>query len=67
MNANKDKALFLGTEIFRLRRQSFSSSQFGYIIRKGGEVRLESPKKKIVKNLTNKGFLKNNIPEPRFL
>jgi len=66
-NANEDKALFLGTEIFRLRHQSFSSSQFGYIKRNGREVRLESPKQRIVKKLTNIGFLKNNIPVPRFL
>ncbi len=66
-NANEDKALFLGTEIFRLRHQSFLSSQFGYIKRNGREVRLESPKQRIVKKLTNKGFLKNNVPVPRFL
>lgn len=66
-NANEDKAMFLGTEVFRLRHQSFSSSQFGFIKRNGKEVRLEAPKQKILKKLTNVGFLDNNEPVPRFL
>ena len=66
-NANEDKALFLETEIFRSRHQSFSSSQFGYIKRNGREVRLESPKQRLVKKLTNIGFLNNNVPVPRFI
>lgn len=66
-NANKDRALFLGTEIFRLKDQSFSSSQFGFLKRNGREVRLEAPRLKIVNKLTDAGFRKNNIPVPRFL
>lgn len=63
-NANEYKSMFLGTEIFRLRHQYFSSSQFGF---NGKEVRLEAPKQKILNKLTNVGFLDNNEPVPRFL
>jgi len=66
-NANENRAVFLGTEIFRLRHQSFSSSQFGFLKRNGREVRLEAPRLRIAKKLTNAGFLKDNIPVPRFL
>lgn len=66
-NANEDKAMFLGTNIFRHRHQSFSSSQFGYAKRNGKEIRLEAPKQKIIQKLTRVGFLDKNIPVPRFL
>ena len=66
-NANEDKAMFLGTEIFRRRHQSFSSSQFGFINRNAKEVRLQAPKQKILNKLADVGFLGNNEPVPRFL
>lgn len=66
-NANEDKALYLGTEIFRIRHQSFSSSQFGFNKRNGREVRLEAPRLLILKKLTTASFIKGGIPSPRFL
>jgi hypothetical protein len=66
-NAKEGKARFLGTDIFRRSHQSFYSGQFGFIKRNGREVRLEAPKQRILKKLTNVGFLKDNTPVPRFL
>ena len=66
-NAKDERALFLGTEIFRRKHQSFTFSQFGFIKRNGREVRLEAPKQRIMKKLIKAGFIINGEPSPRFL
>lgn len=66
-NAKEDKAMFLGTAIYRKRHQTFSSSQFGFIKRNGKEVRLTAPKSRILIKLTQVGLIKNGEPAPRFL
>lgn len=65
-NANSERALFLGTEIFRTRHQKFSR-KLGFPTRTSREVRLEAPLERIVKKLTEAKFVKNEIPLPRFL
>jgi group II intron reverse transcriptase/maturase len=65
-NANDGKALFLGTHIFRSRHQVYT--QYGNIKKRAGrEIRLEAPLKRIIKKLEEAGFIKNNLPVPRFL
>jgi group II intron reverse transcriptase/maturase len=65
-NASKEKALFLGTHIFRSRHQIFSRSM-GFIKRIGKEVRLEAPIERATKKLRNAKFLIGDVTAPRFL
>ncbi len=65
-NANKDKALFLGTEIFRTRHQNLTRIK-GITKRVGKEVRLEIPIERVLKKLKEAKFHVNGIPKPRFL
>lgn len=65
-NANKEKALFLGTHIYRSRHQAFSRSS-SFTRRIGREIRLTAPIERITKKLKEANFLSNGIPAPRFL
>ena len=65
-NANKEKALFLGTQIYRSRHQSFSRS-LKFTKRLGREIRLMAPIERITKKLKEAGFLDKGVSVPRFL
>ena len=64
-NANKDKAKFLGTKIFRARHQSLVRKSF--IRRTGREVRLEIPLPNVMKKLALAKFVNNGQSLPRYL
>lgn len=70
-NASTDRALFLGTNIFRSQHQTFSKSRHGtstnFLQRNGIEIRLEAPLNRVTQKLTSSGFFKDGIPLPRFL
>jgi len=66
-NASRDKALFLGTSLFRARHQTFSKKRHGFTQRNGTEIRLVAPLDHISRKLTAAGFLNNTKPLPRFL
>jgi group II intron reverse transcriptase/maturase len=65
-NANKQKALFLGTWILKSRHQIYHRA-LGYIKRVGREIRLELPLERVVKKLKEANFIKNDIASPKFL
>ena len=65
-NASKDKALFLGTSIGIAQHQSYSRT-YGYSTRNAKEIRMEAPKNRIIKKLTESGIMKDNKASPRFL
>ncbi|KAG2216630.1 hypothetical protein INT45_007205 [Circinella minor] len=65
-NARDEKALFLGTRIFRSHHQGFVE-KYGFTQRVGQEVRLEAPLDRISKKLTEAGFLNDGLATPRFL
>lgn len=65
-NANNEKALFLGTKIFRSRHQTFSKNA-GFSRRIGKEMRLEAPLDRITKKLTEAKLINNGDSAPRFL
>ena len=65
-NANAGKALFLGTYIFRSRKQVYSRYK-SYTKRAGREIRLETPMERIIKKLNEAGFIENGIAVPKFL
>ena len=65
-NASRDKALFLGTKVFKARHQSFNRS-LGFVKRNSREVRLLAPIDRITKKLKEAKFLFKDQPSPRFL
>lgn len=65
-NASRDKALFLGTQVFRSRHQIFSRP-LGFTRRVGKEMRLVAPIERINKKLEEAKFLVDGQPSPRFL
>lgn len=65
-NANKGKALFLSTQIFRARHQSLTRLR-SFNRRAGREIRMMIPMDKITKKLRETNFMKNGIATPRFL
>ena len=65
-NAKDERALFLGTEIFKSRHQKFSR-KLGFASRTSKEIRLEAPLERVIKKLTEAKFVKNHLPLPRFL
>lgn len=67
IHSSTGRALFLGTEIFRARRNTFCRDVKGKVIRNARRVRMEAPKWRIVKKLTEAGFVKNGRSVPRFL
>ena len=65
-NANKEKALFLGTRLFRSRHRSYTK-WLGFVKRMGKEIRLEAPLERITRKLEQAKFIKNGVALPRFL
>ena len=65
-NASKEKALFLGTSIGMAQHQSYSRT-YGYSTRNAKEIRMEAPKNRIIKKLTESGIMKENKAAPKFL
>jgi group II intron reverse transcriptase/maturase len=65
-NADREKALFLGTHVFRSRKQVYTKYK-SFIRRAGREIRLEAPISRISKKLNEAGFMNNDIATPRFL
>ena len=65
-NANKDKAKFLGTKIFRSRHQTLLRTR-GFIRRAGREIRMEIPLPSVMKKLEEAKFVKNGESLPRYL
>jgi group II intron reverse transcriptase/maturase len=66
-NANLNRALFLGTKIGRAHHRTYTLGRSGYPKRNSLEIRLEAPLDRIRRKLSDTGFLKGNIPTPRFL
>jgi hypothetical protein len=66
-NASEDKALFLGTRIFKAKHQTFSRSRFGFVQRNNRDIRLEAPLDRVTRKLTEVGFFSDKMPVPRFL
>lgn len=65
-NANKEKALFLSTKIFRSRHQLLTRTH-GFASRIGKEIRMEIPLTKVMKKLEEAKFIKNGESTPRYL
>nr|UEX92734.1 hypothetical protein [Ophiocordyceps lanpingensis] len=65
-NANKDKALFLGTKIFRSRHQLFKWTH-GFASRVGKEIRMEIALSRVFKKLEEAKFVKDGESYPRYL
>lgn len=65
-NANRDKALFLGTEIFRSRHQIVTKIR-GIPKRIGKEIRMKVPLERVRKKLREAKFIFNDKPSPRYL
>lgn len=65
-NADKGKALFLGTNIYRSRHQVFNKS-VGFAKRIGKEIRLVVPLERAINKLRSAKFLVRDVPSPRFL
>lgn len=65
-NADKDKAIFLGTSIGIAQHQSYSRT-YGYSTRNAREIRMEAPKKRIVKKLNESGVMKGELAIPKYI
>lgn len=65
-NANKGKALFLGTSIGIAQHQSYSQT-YGYSTRNAKGIRMEAPKTRIIKKLTESGIMEEDKAVPKFL
>ena len=66
-NANKGKAMFLGTQIFRARHQTLT--RLGSFVRRAGkEIRMMIPLPRVTKKLVEAKFMQSNGEStPRFL
>jgi hypothetical protein len=65
-NADKERALFLGTRIGRAKHQTIRHTH-GFPSRNSREIRLEAPMDRVLKKLATAGFLKGNHPIPKFV
>lgn len=65
-NANKDRAIFLGTRLGKAQHQTYSRT-YGYSTRNAIEIRLEAPKDRITKKLNESGIMKGEDAIPKFL
>nr|YP_010977144.1 hypothetical protein UYH45_mgp21 [Daedalea dickinsii]WNZ34349.1 hypothetical protein [Daedalea dickinsii] len=66
-NINKDKVLFLGTSISRSHHRRYTMMHVGTTKRLGLGIRLEAPLNRIRQKLTSAGFIKNGVPNPKFI
>lgn len=66
-HAETEKALFLGTYIFKARARTTRTSSKGHIIRNAKEIRLEAPIKHIVSKLTKANFVRKGRSWPKFI
>lgn len=70
-NLNKDKACFLGVNIFRSKVTKYAfkgTAEFGFHKQRlNRQIRMTAPLHKIRKKLTEAKFIKNNKANPRFL
>lgn len=66
-HAGTNKALFLGTYIFKARARTTRTSSKGHTIRNSKEIRLEAPIKRIISKLTKANFIRNGRSWPKFI
>lgn len=65
-NINTSRALFLGTNIKRASKYSFSrASHNGILKRNAKNIRMEAPIERIISKLEDAGFIKQNSPNPK--
>lgn len=64
---NKGKVLFLGTSISRSHHRRYTMMHVGTTRRLGLGIRLEAPLDRIRQKLTSAGFIKNGVPNPKFI
>jgi hypothetical protein len=65
-NARAERATFLGTEIYKSQHQAFQH-RHGFAIRANREIKLNAPIRRVTKKLTEAGFMKGGISQPKFL
>ena len=65
-NLSRDKVFFLGTEIYRSRHQKYHAFK-KKLRRSTKRLRMDAPLRHTRRKLTDAGFIRGNLPHPKFV